>query len=75
MRCAQAPRALFRPSQPRKFFRDALQDDLFSQAQAIFGLTQTVTLYELTHTYIEGSFASSEASRMRSRRKPQRLHR
>ncbi|MGS0756943.1 IS66 family transposase, partial [Roseateles sp. GG27B] len=73
---------LYRASDTLHKHRDALQDDLFSQAQAIFGLTQTVTLYELTHTHLEGSLARSskafrvhsKASHGRQQREPQRLH-
>ena len=34
--------------------REALQDHLFAQAQSIFALGETVTLYDLTNTYFEG---------------------
>jgi len=34
--------------------RDALEDHLFSRAQSLFGLDETVTLYDLTNTYFEG---------------------
>lgn len=59
---------LYRASDMLHKHQGALQDHLFSQAQAIFGLTQTITLYDLTHTYFEGSLArSSKAQRGRSK--------
>ena len=55
---------LYRASDTLHKHQGALQDHLFSQAQAIFGLTQTITLYDLTNTYFEGSLArSSKAQR------------
>jgi transposase len=48
--------------------REALQDHLFAQAQSIFGLTPTVTLYDLTNTYFEGVAAGvSKAKRGHSK--------
>ncbi len=59
---------LYRASDTLHKHQGALQDHLFSQAQAIFGLTQTITLYDLTNTYFEGSLArSSKAQRGRSK--------
>ena len=47
--------------------RDALQDHLFVQAQALLGFGQTITLYDLTNTYFEGLAAGvDKAKRGRS---------
>jgi len=43
--------------------RETLQDHLFAQAQSIFGLEQTVTLYDLTNTYFEGIAAGVNKAR------------
>ena len=45
---------LYRASDALHTHRLALQDHLFAQAQSIFGLAQTITLYDLTNTYFEG---------------------
>jgi transposase len=45
---------LYRASDALHTHRQALQDHLFAQAQSIFGLAQTITLYDLTNTYFEG---------------------
>ena len=49
---------LYRASDLLYKHRDALQDHLFAQAQSIFGLHPTITLYDLTNTYFEGICAS-----------------
>ena len=50
--------------------RDALQDHLFVQAQALLGFGQTITLYDLTNTYFEGLAAGvDKAKRGRSKEK------
>ena len=33
---------------------DALESYLFGAAQALFSFAETITLYDLTHTYFEG---------------------
>jgi len=45
---------LYRASDLLYKHRDALQDHLFTQAQSLFGLSPTITLYDLTNTYFEG---------------------
>ena len=48
--------------------RDALQEHLFGQARSMFGLGQTITLYDLTNTYFEGLAAGvSKAKRGHSK--------
>lgn len=55
---------LYRASDALYKHREALQEHLFSQAQAILGFGQTITLYDLTNTYFEGSAAGvSKAKR------------
>ena len=59
---------LYRASDALYKHREALQDHLFAQAQSIFGLTSTVTLYDLTNTYFEGIAAGvSKAKRGHSK--------
>lgn len=59
---------LYRASDALYKHREALQDHLFAQAQSIFGLQQTVTLYDLTNTYFEGVAAGvSKAKRGHSK--------
>ena len=45
---------LYRASDALYKHREALQDHLFDRAKSIFGLGETVTLYDLTNTYFEG---------------------
>jgi Transposase DDE domain len=45
---------LYRASDALYKHRDALQEHLFGQARSMFGLGQTITLYDLTNTYFEG---------------------
>ena len=45
---------LYRASVALYKHRDALQEHLFGQARSMFGLGQTITLYDLTNTYFEG---------------------
>jgi len=50
--------------------RSTLQERLFSKVQDIFGLSCTVTLYDLTNTYFEGELAgNSKAKRGHSKEK------
>jgi hypothetical protein len=59
---------LYRASDALHKHREALQDHLFAQAQSLFGLEQTVTLYDLTNTYFEGVAAGvSKAKRGHSK--------
>lgn len=59
---------LYRSSDALFKHREALQDHLFAQAQSIFELTPTVTLYDLTNTYFEGVAAGiSKAKRGHSK--------
>ena len=50
--------------------RTAIEDHLFSSAQHLFSLDETVTLYDLTNTYAEGELAANpKAKRGRSKEK------
>jgi hypothetical protein len=50
--------------------RDALEAHLFGTAQSLFGLIETITLYDLTNTYVEGAAGGIEkAKRGRSKEK------
>ena len=50
--------------------RDALEAHLFGAAHTWFGLTETITLFDLTHTYFEGVAAGiGKAKRGRSKEK------
>ena len=59
---------LYRASDLLYKHRDALQEHLFGQARSMFGLGQTITLYDLTNTYFEGVAAGvSKAKRGHSK--------
>ena len=59
---------LYRASDLLYKHRDALQEHLFGKARSIFGLGQTITLYDLTNTYFEGVAAGvSKAKRGHSK--------
>jgi transposase len=59
---------LYRASDALYRHREALQDHLFAQAQAILGFGETITLYDLTNTYFEGIAAGvSKAKRGHSK--------
>ena len=59
---------LYRASDALYKHREALQEHLFGQACALFGLGQTITLYDLTNTYFEGVAAGvSKAKRGHSK--------
>ncbi len=61
---------MYRASDVLHKHREALQDHLFAQARAIFGLGETVTLYDLTNTYFEGIAAGvNKAKRGHSKEK------
>ena len=49
---------LYRASDALYKHREALQDHLFGRARSMFGLGQTITLYDLTNTYFEGVAAA-----------------
>ena len=59
---------LYRASDALYKHREALQEHLFGQAHSMFGLGQTITLYDLTNTYFEGVAAGvSKAKRGHSK--------
>jgi hypothetical protein len=59
---------LYRASDALYKHREVLQEHLFGQARSMFGLTQTITLYDLTNTYFEGVAAGvSKAQRGHSK--------
>ena len=59
---------LYRASDALYKHREALQEHLFGQARSMFGLSQTITLYDLTNTYFEGVAAGvSKAKRGHSK--------
>ena len=59
---------LYRASDALYKHRDVLQEHLFGQARSLFGLGQTITLYDLTNTYFEGVAAGvSKAKRGHSK--------
>ena len=59
---------LYRASDLLYKHREALQEHLFGKARSMFGLGQTITLYDLTNTYFEGVAAGvSKAKRGHSK--------
>jgi transposase len=61
---------LYRVSDLLLRHRDAIEAALFARIQDLFSLTTTVTLYDLTNTYFEGTAADvSKAARGRSKEK------
>ena len=46
---------LYRASDALQEHREAIEDHLFAQALDLFGLVSTVTLYDLTNSFLEGS--------------------
>jgi hypothetical protein len=59
---------LYRASDALYKHRDVLQEHLFGAACSMFGLSQTITLYDLTNTYFEGVAAGvSKAKRGHSK--------
>ena len=59
---------LYRASDALYKHREALQEHLFGRARSMFGLGQTITLYDLTNTYFEGVAAAvSKAKRGHSK--------
>jgi transposase len=67
---AMPPMRLYRTSDLLIRHRDAIEDALFSRIQDLFGLSVTVTLYDLTNTYFEGTATgNAKAARGRSKEK------
>jgi transposase len=61
---------LYRTSDLLLRHRDKIEDTLFTQIQDLFGLAVTVTLYDLTNTYFEGTAAAyPKAARGHSKEK------
>jgi hypothetical protein len=61
---------LYRASDALMKHRDIIERTLFDRAQALFGFELTVTLYDLTNTYFEGTAKSNpKAQRGRSKEK------
>ena len=56
---------LYRASDALYKHREALQEHLFGQARSMFGLGQTITLYDLTDTYFEGAAAGVSKTKRR----------
>jgi transposase len=60
--------ALYRASDMLMKHRSTLEDQIFSTVGQLFGLQETVTLYDLTNTYFEGEAAGNpKAKRGRSK--------
>ena len=67
---AMPPIRLYRTSDLLVRHRDKIEDALFARIQDLFGLAVTVTLYDLTNTYFEGTAATNpKAARGRSKEK------
>jgi hypothetical protein len=50
--------------------RECLEQHIYSSVRSLFDLEETVTLYDLTNTYVEGEVAGTEqAKRGRSKEK------
>ena len=47
--------ALYRASDVLMRHRASIEDSLFSSAKSLFNLDETITLYDLTNTYLEGA--------------------
>jgi transposase len=64
------PIRLYRTSDLLVRHRDKIETALFTNIQGLFGLPVTVTLYDLTNTYFEGTAAgNAKAARGRSKEK------
>jgi len=59
---------LYRASDALYKHREALQEHLFGQACSMFGLGQTITLYDLTNTYFEGVAAGLSLKMSKAKR-------
>lgn len=67
---AMPPIRLYRTSDLLVRHRDKIEAALFTNIQGLFGLPVTVTLYDLTNTYFEGTAAGNpKAARGRSKEK------
>jgi len=67
---AVPPIRLYRTSDLLVRHRDKIEAALFANIQGLFGLPVTVTLYDLTNTYFEGTAAgNAKAARGRSKEK------
>jgi len=67
---AMSHMSLYRASDLLMRHRSAIEAHLFGAAQTLFGLGETVTLYDLTNTYFEGELAgNAKAKRGRSKEK------
>ena len=67
---AMSHMSLYRASDVLMKHREAIEARLFSTVQTLFGLEETVTLYDLTNTYFEGAAsANPKAKRGRSKEK------
>jgi transposase len=63
-------RALYRASDTLMRHRSVIESALFNRACDLFGLTPSIVLYDLTHTYFEGTQAANpKAQRGRSKEK------
>ena len=64
--------SLYRASDRLLKNKDLIEEKIFSRVQDIFNITPTVTLYDLTNTYMEGNAAANpKAKRGRSKEKRQ----
>lgn len=54
---------LYRASDCLMRHRSALEEHVFSSVQTLFALDETVTLYDLTNTYVEGAAAANPKAR------------
>ncbi len=62
--------SLYRASDALMRHREAIESHLFGTVQTLFGLAETVTLYDLTNTYFEGTAeANAKAAHGRSKEK------
>ena len=67
---AMSHMSLYRASDLLMHHRSAIEDHLFGAVQTLFGLAETVTLFDLTNTYFEGEEAgNAKAKRGRSKEK------
>ena len=56
---AMPPIRLYRTCDPLMRHRDQIEAALFANVKELFGLPVTVTLYDLTNTYFEGTAAGN----------------
>jgi len=55
--------SMYRASDALVKHREALEGHLFGRARDLFGLEETVTLFDLTNTYFEGELEGNEAAK------------